>query len=163
MRQQREGVPWRYSRRYLQNYVGKDTFQITAFVSGANRLNSISEFLSLVNRSLRMELQRKIEWESNNVTRGNGIEIKSVSERYFQRHDDVIKWKHFARYWLFVQGIHWPPVYSPLKGQWRGALTFSLICAWINGWVYNREAADLLRRHGAHFDVIVISTKIYDI
>ena len=21
-------------------------------------------------------------------------------------HDDVIKWKHFPRYWLFVRGIH---------------------------------------------------------
>ena len=24
---------------------------------------------------------------------------------------------------------------SPVTGQWRGALMFSLICAWINGWV----------------------------
>ena len=22
-------------------------------------------------------------------------------------HDDVMKWKHFPRYWLFVRGIHW--------------------------------------------------------
>ena len=29
------------------------------------------------------------------------------------------------------------------------ALMFSLICAWINGWVNNREAGDL-RRHCAH-------------
>ena len=35
-------------------------------------------------------------------------------------HDDVIKWKHFPRYWLFVRGIHRSPVNSPLKGQWRG-------------------------------------------
>ena len=32
---------------------------------------------------------------------------------------------------------------------------FSLIYAWINGWVNNREAGDL-RRHRAHYDVIVI-------
>ena len=25
------------------------------------------------------------------------------------------------------------------NGQWHGALMFSLICAWINGWVNNRE------------------------
>ena len=31
------------------------------------------------------------------------------------------------------------PVNSPQKGQWRGALMFSLICAWIYGWVNNRE------------------------
>ena len=50
-------------------------------------------------------------------------------------HDDVIKWKHFLRYWSFVRGIHRLPVNSPHKGQWCGTLMFSLICAWINGWV----------------------------
>ena len=70
-------------------------------------------------------------------------------------HDDVIKWKHFPRYWPFVRGIHRLPVNSPHKGQWRGALMFSLICAWLNDWVNNREAGDL-RHHRAHYDVIVI-------
>ena len=69
-------------------------------------------------------------------------------------HDDIIKWKHFPRYWPFGRGIHRWPVNSPRKGQWRGALMFSLICAWIIGWVNNREAGDL-RRHRAHSDVIV--------
>ena len=55
-------------------------------------------------------------------------------------HDDVIKWKHFPRYWPFVRGIHRSPVNSTHKGRWRGALIFSLICVWINGWVNNREA-----------------------
>ena len=50
-------------------------------------------------------------------------------------HADVIKWKHFPRYWPFVRGIHRSPVNSPHKGQCRGALMFSLICARINGWV----------------------------
>ena len=45
---------------------------------------------------------------------------------------------------------------SPVtKGQWRGALMFSLICAWINAWLNNREAGDL-RRHRAHYDVTVM-------
>ena len=44
-------------------------------------------------------------------------------------HDDVIKWKHFPRYWPFVRGIHRSPVNSPHKGQWRGTLMFSLICS----------------------------------
>ena len=43
----------------------------------------------------------------------------------------------------------------PHKGHWRGALMFSLICARINGWVNNRGAGDL-RRHGTHYDVIVM-------
>ena len=54
---------------------------------------------------------------------------------YSHMHDDVIQWKHSPRYWLFVRGIHQSSVNSPHKGQWRGALMFSLICAWINGWV----------------------------
>ena len=71
------------------------------------------------------------------------------------QHGDVIKWKHFPRYWPFVRGIHRSPVNSPHKGQWRGALMFSLICAWISAWVNNREAGDL-RRHQAQYDVIVM-------
>ena len=55
-------------------------------------------------------------------------------------HDDVIKWKHFPRNWPFVRGIHRSPVNSPHKGQWRGALMFSLICVWVYHWVNNREA-----------------------
>ena len=66
-----------------------------------------------------------------------------------------MKWKHFPRYWPFVRGIHRSPVNSPHKGQWRGALMFSLICVWINGWVNYREAGDL-RRNRDHCDVIVM-------
>ena len=38
----------------------------------------------------------------------------------FSYHDDVIKWKHFPRYWPFVRGNYRSPV---------TALMFSLICA----------------------------------
>ena len=71
-------------------------------------------------------------------------------------HDDVMKWKKFPRYWPFVWGIHRSPVNSPHKGQWRRALMFSLIYAWIKGCVNNCETGDL-RRHRAHYDVIVMS------
>ena len=50
-----------------------------------------------------------------------------------------------TRYWPFVRGIH----------RSCGALMFSLICAWLNSWVHNRAAGDL-RRHSAHYDVIVM-------
>ena len=70
-------------------------------------------------------------------------------------HDDFIKWKHLLRYWPFVRGFHRPPVNSPHKGQWRGALMFSFICVWINAWVNNREAGDL-RRYRAHYDVTLM-------
>ena len=59
-------------------------------------------------------------------------------------------------------------VNSSHKGQWRGVLGFSLMCAWTNGWVNNRDPCDL-RRHGAYYDVIandrrgtyVTSSRIY--
>ena len=78
--------------------------------------------------------------------------------------DDVVKWKHFPRYWPLVRGIYRSAVNSPHKGQWRGALIFSLICAWTNGWINIRDAGDL-RRNGAHHDVtvmIVYYVLVYD-
>ena len=68
---------------------------------------------------------------------------------------DVIKWKHFPRYWPFVRGIHRSPVNSPHKDQWRGALMFSLICTWTNSWANNGDAGDL-RCHRTHYGVIVM-------
>ena len=50
------------------------------------------------------------------------------------------------------------PVKSAHKGQWRGALMFSLIHAWTNGWVNNRDAGDLAR-HRANYDVSVMRSK----
>ena len=70
-------------------------------------------------------------------------------------HDDVIEWKHFLRYCLFVRGIHRPPVDSPHKGQWLRALMFSLICAWTNCLANNRDAGDL-RWYCAHYSVTVM-------
>ena len=86
-----------------------------------------------------------IQWSTKTQKQGKG----------FSCHDDVIKWKHFPRYWPFVRGIHRWPVNSPHKDQSRGALMFSLICAWTGGWVNNGEAGDL-RRLRAHYDVIVM-------
>ena len=83
-------------------------------------------------------------WRINSLGPGN------ATYRHGPQHDDVIKWKHFPRYWPFVWRIHRSPVNSLHKGQWRGALMFSLICARINGRVNNGEASDL-RRYRAHY------------
>ena len=68
-------------------------------------------------------------------------------------------WRHqmetFSALLALVRGIHRSPVNSPHKGQWRWALMFSLICAWINCWVNNGDAGDL-RRHSTHYDVTVM-------
>ena len=71
---------------------------------------------------------------------------------------DVIKWKHLPCYRPFVLETQRSPVNSPHKGQWRVALMFIFICAWINSWflVNDGEAGDL-RRHRAHHDVIVMT------
>ena len=85
-------------------------------------------------------------------------EVRTTWAEWFypiSKHDDVIKWKHIPRNWPFVREIHRSPVNFPHKGQWRGALMFSLIYAWITDWVNNREAGDL-RRHDGHYDVIVM-------
>ena len=78
-----------------------------------------------------------------------------------QMHDDVIKWKHFPCYWPCVWRISRSPVNSPHKGEWCGALMYSLICVWINGWVNNREACDL-RRYRAHYGVTVMRHTVLD-
>ena len=44
-------------------------------------------------------------------------------------HDDVIKWKHFSHCWPFVRES------TGHKGHWRGAMMFSLMCAWTNSGV----------------------------
>ena len=67
-------------------------------------------------------------------------------------HDDVIKWKHFPRHWYFIRGILRSAVDSPHKGQWGGALVFSSIYTWTNGWTNNGDASDL-RRYRPHNDV----------
>ena len=80
-------------------------------------------------------------------------------------HDDVIKWKHFPRYWPFARGIHRSPVNSPHKGQWRGALMFSWICA-LNkrlskqsrGWWYETPSRSLWR----HCNVVMYNRHFQD-
>ena len=86
-------------------------------------------------------------------------EQTNITALHCTPHDDVIKWKYFPRYWPFVRGIHRAPVNSPHKGQWRGALMFSLICVGLKGWINNREAGDL-RRYRIHYDVTVMNNNL---
>ena len=123
-------------------------------------------------------VDNKLTWNNHISSIKNDIEIDRIlykCHRYFNNeslislyhtlvhpyfsycihHDAVIKWKHFPRYWPFVQGIHRWPVNSPHKGQWRGAVMLSLICTWTYVWVNNKDAGDL-RRHRVHYDVTVV-------
>ena len=68
-------------------------------------------------------------------------------------------WRHqietFSALLAICAGNSPVPGEFPHKGQWRGALMFSLICVWMKGWVNTREAGDL-RRYRAHCDVTVM-------
>ena len=68
-------------------------------------------------------------------------------------------WRHqmetFSALLAFCAGNS--PVTGEFPAQRPATLSFDVffICAWINGWVNNREAGDL-RRHRAHYDVTVM-------
>ena len=89
------------------------------------------------------------------------VPIQTVRSPTTWYHDDVIKWKHFSRYWPFVRGIHRSPMDSPHKAS-HTALWYFLWSAseQTNGWANNRDAS-FLRRHRAHYDVTVMDTRKY--
>ena len=68
-------------------------------------------------------------------------------------------WRHqmetFSALLAICAGNSPVPVNSPHKGQWRGALMFSLIFVGLKGWINNREAGDL-RRYRVHYNVTVM-------
>ena len=68
-------------------------------------------------------------------------------------------WRHqmetFSALLASVRGIDRSPVSSPHKSRWRGTLMFFFICTWTNRWANIRDAGDM-RRHCAHYDVIVM-------
>ena len=98
------------------------------------------------------------------ISIANSLEILqscSISHRYFPGNSGRIDgretwWRHqmetFPALLLAICG----PVNSLYKG---GALMYSLICAWIYGWVNNREVGEL-RRYCAHYDVTLMEMKI---
>ena len=71
-----------------------------------------------------------------------------------EAHGDDIKWKHFHLLAL-CEGNPSVIVISAYKVQWRGALMFSLICAWTSVSANHRDVGDL-RRHRDHYDTTVV-------
>ena len=76
-------------------------------------------------------------------------------------HDDVIKKKHFPRYWPFVWGIHRSPVNSPHKGQWAELWCFlwsapiKRLSKHSRGWWFETLSRPLWR----HFNVWHVSSQ----
>ena len=108
---------------------------------------------------------KQLSYYLNQWTHGQSIDayICFTSLSVFHGNDDIIKWKHFPRYWPFVRGIHQSPVNSPHKGQWRRALTFSylhpnkrLSKQWW-GWWFETPSCPLWRhRNGCNAWVIFV-------
>ena len=112
----------------------------------------------IVNWPPRNILKWNVNGNSNTFIYAN--EFKKVGNRSaIMSRSPVSWWRHqmetFSALLALCAGNSRVLVNSPHKGQWRGALMFSLICARINDWVTNREAGDL-RRHRGHYDVIVM-------
>ena len=61
-------------------------------------------------------ISKKVDPHRSGDTTSKTGSLESVL-RLMDGHDDVIKWKHFPRYWTFVRGIHRSPVNSSHKGQ----------------------------------------------
>ena len=113
--------------------------------------------MDVLSCELEMPRSREEEGWSLNVPWQIGSYAAEASANILN-HDDVIKWKHFPRYWPFVRGIHLSPVNSPLKGQWRRALLFPLICACIKrlskeswGWWFETPTCSLWRHRNTIF------------
>ena len=49
-------------------------------------------------------------------------------------HDDVIKWKHFPRYWLFVRGIHRSPGRTDTYMHQRNGVSLAQVMACRLSW-----------------------------
>ena len=121
--------------------------------------------------SIQMRHQTSAKSEPSVENAVNEEIYDSIDESVIGKRCDVTKedpayekgksswWRHqmeiFSALLATCAGKSRSPVNSPHKGQWGGALVFSLICVWINGWVNSCQAGDL-RRHLAHFDVTVM-------
>ena len=102
--------------------------------------------------------RHKPYWDGSQVVHILHCEKKGSFILHIQYH---AWWRHqmetFSALLAICAGNSPVPVKSPHKGQWRGALMFSLICVWINGWVNNHDAGDL-SRHRGHYDVNVMGS-----
>ena len=117
------------------NFVGHLNYVILCF-----RWCACSCYSNENNNDVRAIFKACASHEIKFCSKHTDHELHSTGEAML--HDDVIKWKHFPRYWPFVWRIHRSRMNSPHKGRWRGALMFSMICVWINGWKNNRGACD---------------------
>ena len=106
-----------------------------------SRQTELTQVLCVLSVTLRDRLMRQIKIETCNA-------VFSLQRSESQRH----QMETLSRYWPFVReftGHRWIPL---TKASDAGALMFSLIRAWPNVWVNNRDTGDLTC-HRTHNDV----------
>ena len=85
-------------------------------------------------------------------------DLRLKSDLTLSSHDDVIKWKHFPRYWSFVrESIGDPSVTGrfPSQRPVTRSIDVSFDLRLKISWANNRDAGDL-RRQCPHYDVAVM-------
>ena len=93
----------------------------------------------------------------------NYSNLLTLRSRYWHRESPRSRWRHQMETFSALVAL-WAgnsPVTGefPNKGQWRGALMFPLICAWINVGANNRKtpSRSLWRRRNVYFLVSVLA------
>ena len=137
------------SARISQKFLTSATIDALLWPAKSPYINTVQNIWSVILRWYESTTEKR-SWASRSVHNEG-----QTSARTWWRHPV----KTFSALLAICAGNS--PVNSPHKGQWRGALMFFFICAWVNGWVNNRMAGDL-RRHRAHFDVIVMIRPLVD-
>ena len=115
-------IMWRIYLRFPQYHV----IEYPNSTENHEKLKYYNDLVSTITRDITRYNRITLLWRELMEPSGQSTRLIGC----LSMHDDVIKWKHFLRNWPFVRS----PVNSPHKGQWCGALMFSLICVWINGW-----------------------------
>ena len=110
----------------------------------------------LISQQPLIALNGKAKWKE--CINSHYVDSKFIKEMFHSMREPY-QIEAFSALLAICAGIHRSLVNSPPKAQWRGALIFSLICAWMNGCVNNREAGDL-RRYRPYYDVIVMESSM---
>ena len=135
--------------RTHETFMGPDG-QLVAVSNSSLRYLSFKHRLSN-GRNVVYHLYHRLQWMCCATVWANwGLKMAIILQRTFL---NTFLWVDSL---LFIS-LKFVP--GGLIDNWRGVLMFSLICAWINSWVNNREAGDL-RRHRAHYDVIVMNGEL---
>ena len=137
------------SEQFKFTDTGRSPSQITLAVSV--ELITLGQRMHSINWNIgACHTNAQCEMEHNNIRPDKQLHLNKILHPPWWRHQ-----METSSALLAICAGPRSPVNSPHKGQWRGALMFSLICVWINGWVNNRETGDL-RRYRAHYDVTVM-------